>query len=350
MDIKSAVFSTSRQICCSPFSQLTNHPRIQQRIMCPPGTDQTTRSPQQWSILVPERRQCVTIRTERQYSSPSDYHKRNLQLNLWSMLARPLTSTRKERKQTAHQLSGHCQLLSNELSDMILTYLDDKKDIIALGLSSMHMWERVIGYIEAEYRTATVPWANTQLLFQGSYSTKLPIDEGSAIVKSIAVSGGGRPAARNFYWAHKNFPAPVKAEDQAKEYQEAMESHRQKSSIPPPTWRMLEKDLSESKPSPAGHEWVLRNLTTREVVAPSIMRAVHPDWRLEDLCMSRIRWCAWGHHYNYRGEWAGHRFDMVTREEYLKEAGDWKLLRCGDLEDEPYENLKEWKDHLWMAF
>jgi hypothetical protein len=43
-------------------------------------------------------------------------------------------------------------------------------------------------------------------------------------------------------------------------------------------------------------------------------------------------------------------FDMVMREESLKEASSWKSLSPGDVEDKPDQNLKQWKDDLWMEF
>ena len=261
--------------------------------MCPPGVDQTMRSPQTWYMIAPELLQAH--KTQQPRASYDDWrtNSRDLQNKLfnpkiqydtWGKLARPDTTASNVnlRLYSAKVFKACSKLsalekLSNELLDLIIQHLAPKKaDIVALGLSSRHLWLMILHHIHAGYLKAKSPWAGKMIAFQGSYSTDLPEPfKETGLVESITGSPtswfGNMCQARRFFWAHR-YEAMATPYSQEAEWITAVRSHQEDSKIPEACWWTIEEVLECSYLFPKNQEWLLRNLTSRETVSSKVLR------------------------------------------------------------------------------
>lgn len=316
--------------------------------MCPPGVDQTTRTAQRWQLMAPELKQNMPL-NRNFWGREDDDSEVKFMANLFCMLARPI-STPKGSGISLPQHSQSCgsfDLLSNEIFDIILLHLDEKRDIIALGLTSIRMWHLVLHHIRAGYVAATAPLTGTRLIFQGSYSQDLPpaFTEDKAFVEKFVAPTqwegypvGGGIYARSFYWAHAEFPRAVTAQDQAEEYTEAINIHWEEARIGETELKVLERDLAVPGLEREGKSWVLRNLTTREIVCSEKLNEKGGRTGLEHVLLEQITWTSMlrsfsGDMSKYRGKWAGHRFDIVELSAHEKEGGDWEDVSAEKLSD-----------------
>jgi hypothetical protein len=268
------------------------------------------------------------------------------QFDPWWLLARPVICPVSNEAQTGSL--GAFDILSNELLDMIIENLEDRSDIIALGLCCEAFWQLIKRHIERSYIEAAAPWAGTKIAFQGSYCYDLPkpfLENG--ILESIVPQGARYfdPAwgkYRRFYWAHEKFESPGSPRDNLQAWLRAAEGHRGRSGIPAIRWGGLEKEMECSELFPKDRPWVLRNLTTRETVSSKMNgTSMRRGWneraeiKFENVLMMRICWTSTLNSVQtqfeklglHRGAWAGHSFDIVTSEVHFQE-----------------ENLDEWRD------
>lgn len=283
-----------------------SHPRFQgetyqdnQSTMCPPGVDQTTRFPQRWQLMAPELKHNMPLNHDFGGRKDED-SEAQFMANLFYMLARPLSTPKGSGIPLPQpsQSCGYFDFLSNEIFDMIFSHLDKKRDAVALGLVSIRVWHLVLHNIQANY-AAAAPLAGVRLIFQGSYSQDLPpafIGDGAFFEKFIApTQSGGFPVragfhARAFYWAHAEFPQAVTAQDQMKEYMVAMKTHEEHARIGDTEFKVLEKDLACPGLDRDKHDWILRNLTTREIVCSSKLGGKDEEKSLELVLLKQITW------------------------------------------------------------
>jgi len=157
---------------------------------------------------------------------------------------------------------------------MILEELaPEKTDIIALGLSSQNLWQIILRRIHIGYRKAAAPWSGKMIAFQGSYSKDLPEPfEANGLAASITGEKwfGNMCAARRFLWAHRR-ESTVTPFIEESGWLKAARSSRDACGIPETLWETIEKQLGCSYLFPKDREWLLRNLTTREVISSRLI-------------------------------------------------------------------------------
>ncbi|PVH75795.1 hypothetical protein DL98DRAFT_518392 [Cadophora sp. DSE1049] len=311
--------------------------------MCPPGVDQTMRSSQQWLLYAPEleQRHSFTKTDDGWGTKFTEITSGNGNFDAWEMLARPASSAMK-----VHRVKGDCRrgrfdMLSNELIDMVLEHVsEDPVDMMAVGLTCEGFWYPVSQHIHRSYLKNAAPWANTKIILQGSYSTKLP----ETLVSSPAVGkAGGRngsrmpPAARKLFWAGWNFDAPKTVIQMEEQWRNVAELHKESSRIPQNRWSEMQQQLSCSYLLPRDQPWILRNLTTKEVVSsegPGRRRTrggkSSTGMTFENVLLMKTFWTT---HPQYGLEdkechpcdWAGHCFDIVTENFHNIEGGEgWR--------------------------
>jgi hypothetical protein len=335
--------------------------------MCPPGVDQTRRSPQRWQILVPRLRQGQKLASKDKYftSNPGDFlFNQDQSWDAWSKLAKPVdfdllrqtvpfTNRGRSAKTSTSSLSSlECmpaELLKMIFDDEVL----EEQDITALGLCSQTLWRHMLERVESAYRKSAAPWADLEIACTGTYLVDLPesFNKDNMALDSVTSRGGrGRMVlARQFNWAAwVEYKRPK--DNQQDEWRSALRAHRIAAAIPESCWVKLEEDVSCSKffpkPTSKGPGWVLRNQTTKEYVRISassehsgdcVVHVSSARWlRLDDVLIMRICWTTRSSYeekedlkrglHLYRGIWAGHRFDIVMQEDSLAERNGWKNI------------------------
>lgn len=252
----------------------------------------------------------------------------------WSKLARPVHPS--QVQQNAWKLNANTSAirslclegLSNEVLDMIIEYLlPQKPDVVALGFSSERLWPLVCRYIQLDILKRAAPWAGKKIAFQGSDSDDLPppFKEDGLVQQIVKGDGTGSMSdAKRLFWGLKKSP-PCLNDDQLA-WRGAIIAHAGKILIPDSRWKQLEEDMRCSKCFPDDQPWVLRNLTTREIVSSAKLGAgvtvkskdgTRGTGDFNFILLMRTCWSthpgAWAHLNMHRGEWAGHRFDIVTQ-------------------------------------
>jgi hypothetical protein len=301
------------------------------------------RTPQQWYFLAPEIKQAFHPALDQD----SYMYRYNLQMSnmlfgskgrfdAWSLLAKPVSPGFSNPTQSGSL--GALDVLSNELLDMIIADLDEKSDIIALGFSCEGFWQIISRHIQGSYIKAAAPWAGTKIAFQGSYCYDLPkpfLEDGllDYIVPDQYQGSRSWGRFRQFYWAHAEFCSPIGTKDHALAWLDAAELYREDSGISLDRWDQIKKEIECGEVFPQDRTWLLRNLTTREIVSSKVFETVklrsgkgRNEMKFEDVLIMKICWTSHASHGDehlgiHRGVWAGHRFDIVTSEIHSLEAG-----------------------------
>ena len=194
---------------------------------------------------------------------------------LWTTIARPVTnevfsqSYLPKRSKTLASI----EKLPNELLDQILTYIqDDKKDVLAWGLSSHFIWSYVLRLIHKEQEQFTSMWTGKELGFYGYIPTS---DEGVFQCRSV---WDRRPAVTNApdfletYNVDERKMSDV-IQPSVQRWSEVFDIIKFFSrsaaagwvKISEADWKNIEHDLFFDK-YPQDRVWVLRNLTTSEFI------------------------------------------------------------------------------------
>jgi hypothetical protein len=308
---------------------------------------------QEWYFLAPEIQQVLRpFPAETGWSYPKFSFScmifgSNGHFDPWLLLARPIIPPVSNETQTGSL--GAFAILSNELLNIIIDNLDDRSDIIALGLCCEAFWQLVKKHVERSYIEAAAPWAGTKIVFQGMSSKDLvePLLDGtlqdSVLYRQYLITPNPWVTVQRLYWAHKKFESPISLKDILQGWLKAAEGHRGSDGISAARWDRLEKEMEYSELFPKDRSWVLRNWTTRETVSSKMNGiSMRRSWneraeiKFEDVLMMKICWSSYLDDYSamilgkldiHRGVWAGHRFDIVTSEAHSRE-----------------ENLGEWRD------
>ncbi|KAH9206443.1 hypothetical protein DL95DRAFT_396933 [Leptodontidium sp. 2 PMI_412] len=326
--------------------------------MCPPGVDQTMRSPQQWLLYAPELEQRHSFTEEGDgwgTKFTEIFSEGDKLFDTWAMLARPAHSRLKRTPLKSDGRRGLFDLLSNELIDMILEHVvEDPVDTMALGLTCEGFWYPVSQYIHTSYIKSAAPWANTKIILQGSYSTTLPLSlvESPAVSKATRYNGSRMPSSRKLFWAGWDFEQPKTLKQVEREWRTAAVMHKESSHIPDSRWDELQEQLTTSYLFPCDQNWLLRNFTNKEFVSSghSTQRNIGRSeksvegLRFEDVLLMKIFWASHSHHERSDKEchpsvWAGHCFDVVTEAFHKAEGGDgWR-----DVTAETERDVVAWK-------
>ncbi|KAF2681609.1 hypothetical protein K458DRAFT_391571 [Lentithecium fluviatile CBS 122367] len=199
---------------------------------------------------------------------------------LWSTLARPVTDLQSvpAYKPSRNTAPSAIEKLPNELLDEILDYLsEDKKDILALGLSSAILWSLVHYRVQTEYQRSAGIWAGKKVVYLGrsDYDTYLGLkgplfDESQPFHTALA--------KLQYMPRHPRTPEmrSVITKSVGQEWAEALASARRWNSmrwdsIAESDWKSIEKDLSPSI-FPQDRVWLLRNLTTCEFIRSDMLQ------------------------------------------------------------------------------
>jgi hypothetical protein len=317
--------------------------------MCPPGVDQTERGPQRWNILAPRLRKIHRLVTNghRTYRirNPTEFlfNDQN-SWNSWSKLAhlgtphnaasRPLSRRARRPSPLSKLESLPSELLASIIDDAVL----EKRDLMALALASETLWEHVLSHVEKECSLAKPSMAGVELACTGTYLIDLPesFAQGELARSSVEIWRGGYMCeARKVNWAAvEGYDAVEETPEEAWRF--AWKAHAELASFPARLARKLGVEFlgrcSALRGSSPDALWVLRNLTTREYVrcrpgeGPMEKRGFvdcedgRVKVRVDDVLLLRICWTKVGDWDDqeglgiYRGQWAGHCFDIVMWE------------------------------------
>ena len=268
--------------------------------------------------------------------------------------------TRKMRSlRSSDRLPSVFERVPGEVLDMVLGYLG-KRDMVAVGLCSGFLCRHVLQYIETDLRKADAPLAGTEIACTGTYLKDLPEpferDElALGALNRDELYGGNMCLARQINWTAVSTFEEIGANQGLAVWLDVFRTFQgKKGRKNKGRYKNLDRILTNWNASlfpvrcPEGQSWVLRNLTTKEIVrlrrtgqdnAEVVVDDESIKWcRLDDVLLMRICWtmsmdtglhvpmCGQGNPRTSidvgQGEWAGHCFDVVMMElKSLQEIG-----------------------------
>ncbi|PPJ55357.1 hypothetical protein CBER1_10078 [Cercospora berteroae] len=337
--------------------------------MCAPGVDQTERSPQRWSIHVPELKQELQLSLapgwEEKYTFSEAFVNKKWQFGAFEkLLRRTYVATKRsdeDEKRCDRVEDVLSQLVSSstpetkplapierlpaELLNIILDDPDlDKKDKVALGYCSTTTWMFVKTHILADCKRNLISWAGQSLICTGTWLSDLPASiielspdyveeqkdwDARRYRRGTGARYGPCPARM---WNYRTSAESVDVEgmDVEEEWMSALETWASLcgEEVGP---KVLEANLRQALRYDSGlrnegsTSFVLRNLTAREKVllevsypdekrkAAKVVVKGRPDVSLDAGLLTKICWGKSiirerGH---AKGSWAGHRFEIV---------------------------------------
>ena len=327
--------------------------------MCPPDADQTERSPVRWQILALRVQQIQHFGPHLSVVAP-DYNDpktllfkqgKSKQLDFWSRLVRPVSvpskpaltgATRRVTRSTA--LPEEAILLEGlpaEILDHVMGTMD-KPDIMAVALCSQKLWNLVMRYVETALFKAAAPWAGVEIAATHTHLMNLPdsFKEGDLALMSVIdktfLWGDFMCMGRQINWAAFHAYTTVESDIGIESWLSAIRRHCCGTRGWNPKYGSFERRIKSFCRAmyPPKHQprrfWILRNHTTRNIVRLRFMRKTEDQpvldieglgWcRLDDVMLLKL--CCENDNSRYvvsvdTGDWAGHRFDIVTAD-----AGD----------------------------
>ena len=347
--------------------------------MCPPGTDQTTRTEERWTLLAPALEEKYKVTNDLNGSYNLDLHKLlngDFTWDAFDKLARyrrdgarahAIVSTLPYRFPSSYP--SHLEILPAEIISMILMNPDlEPRDIVSVGLSCRLLWTNVLEHIIRKCQSG--PWAGTPLLCTGTWTMSLPraihalrpeleqeeqefFDRPGRGPKGCPVRG--TCPARQFNWHAYDEYVGHDEQISSSIWTKRFSTAGQNAAIPQPYLNVLRQSLETVtvvKRSTLPKSWLLRNHTTKECISlktgPTSSKQeqhVHvkgvPWLTLDKALLLRICWSAshaaapWGEDDDEigdvrhraicavkQGKWAGHCFDVVPRTELSAPSGE----------------------------
>lgn len=343
--------------------------------MCPPGVDQTTRTRQQWHLLAPTIQQRLQLGPVEGSCSNEDALQYLFAFDAFSKLARLPARAVRVRRADLGVLSKRktsvtaVERLPAEVLDLIFGQVN-KKDAVALGLTSSTLWMHLLGHIEHDVGRGG-PWAGVPLLCTGTWLEDLPpamyerfseeLESQKRYRKFMSEHlpppvGIGRGSHRRWYGP---CPARVWNSDAVSEYDEALmmpsrewinEWRELVAGAKLPTymlatmWDALTDVAGSFAQETTGiQDWLLRNLTTKQYVRLNTKSASSGSSEVPEVHVAGARWLSidqalllricWGSaEYRHsgndyavamsRGKWAGHCFDIVAAQNVTVKGWD----------------------------
>ena len=188
----------------------------------------------------------------------------------WNSFAEPVKEVSRTQRLYADfhvsNMLSPLERLPVELIEHILDSLIDAYDIpwkrrhtvLALGLSSPVLYSVILAYIHRDHaRRITTSWTGKRVGFHGEYSFLSPQH-----MLAYSNVGSSRVPLRvgNVEWQEANLQPGM-------EWRIAITEVRKKwKELNHKGWQDLEKDISQAYKHPQDRVWVLRNLTTRQIV------------------------------------------------------------------------------------
>lgn len=187
---------------------------------------------------------------------------------LWSTFAKPVDGTHQLQKYhpTPGAKPAAIERLPNELLDMILDFLEDKKDRLALGLTSAIIWRLVLYRVHQEHESSAGMWAGKEVTFQGfqDYTGLSPAQLSH------------QNWLMTFYDRVVTIVQRQLTSTAVQDWMEVVYQAKSWSGISPEGWDDIEKDLSPSM-YPQDRTWLLRNLTTSEYIRSDKLQPAAPQ-------------------------------------------------------------------------
>jgi hypothetical protein len=345
--------------------------------MCLRGADhgdQTTRTRQEWHIVVPETQQRLQVPSHggslAQFVTRADDA-----LDLFWKLAKPSTTAKKESVMPNALLpssapSSHLENLPAELLALILADAGlSKCDVMSLGLCSKTLWAHALVQVRRECFLSAAPWVGQMLMCTGTWLQTLPQPMYNKYPWLWKKERRYRNLNRYGDW-YDPCPAQKWTSDAVASFKDvANEGWLAAFELQDEEAQLLQRaqllsSLKTALDTQAFYtegKWILRNQTTMQFIsvqldnmrAPRVWVQGAPWLSLDQALLLRIAWgkrvssslCRFStfevprkiHEQLVNGPWAGHRLDAVE--------GDAASLGA-DWEDVTAETIKQAK--AWM--
>ncbi|KAF2873641.1 hypothetical protein BDV95DRAFT_605128 [Massariosphaeria phaeospora] len=321
---------------------------------------------------------------------------------LWSTFAKPLAGAQ-HGQIYLHGFStanlSPLEQLPNEIIDYLIGLLsENKQDVLAMGLSSGVLWPVVLHHVHREYQLSTVSWAGHSVAFHGRNSTCMPpsFDKVRPAVTKL-ISTIDRYSYNPIFDPHTVYSRDHEcsfknAKSSEQDWLNVVDVSKHWTGLDAADWLDIEADISQSYMFPQDRVWVLRNVTEGQFIrSDKLIPSEYIDPTRRRLPESTTVTKVLGlfknsHSYGKRhvtndilpisfaqivlilccytsniplvespfafhtGRWAGHRLDIVTLEEHLKESSikSWKDVSEPIVND--VGNLRWWVAHLGGEF
>jgi hypothetical protein len=335
--------------------------------MCPPA-DQTERSGQQWSLMIPGLKmqlpmasimsEAAKYRTAPQFMRslydgyPRQYFKEQLGWSASTFLARPeniSTQIRCSRTRNGQSLSRIERLPSELLTQIVADDTLEATDVIALGLTCDILWVHVLRHVSCLTRKQAGLLSGEKMALLGTHLRDLPLPfEQGKFMKSTVVYprnpfGNMCEARRVNWWAWRHYEK-ISCKSPQQEWMAAYEKARLDGSISSNWAKALENELHFYTSVFRGNhgQWMLRNLDTNEFVRVSpgpgqdlnavfVDHATVKDLSIDHLLFVNISWGKlrprpYGESLMAevsQGPWAGHSFDIVPLDRSGQPNASW---------------------------
>ncbi|KAH9823737.1 hypothetical protein Tdes44962_MAKER04481 [Teratosphaeria destructans] len=331
--------------------------------MCPPGVDQTTRTPQRWYVVSPANQQSHALFDGSRYiEDVKEFLQGGESWDAFRKLAKPSTIARNTvpleaiMPQTT-QLSPiegmPAEIMSMILEDPALT----REDRIAFGISSKTLWTHLLSHAQQDARRSLALWADTPLICTGTWLEDLPetiytaypnvrAREQEYLKKSRRSRAWYGPCPSRG-WNYRHIRGGDDTRPSCQETWLAAYEAVASETVPESYRPRLQETLAAASAGPAfwtQRDWILRNKTTKQFFRVEVDQpqngqepCVHvrsaPWLSLDRALLLRVCWgvadwesrCSRTQERNLklaRGEWAGHCFDVV--EDLSFDVGQWR--------------------------
>ncbi|KAH7384027.1 hypothetical protein DE146DRAFT_213157 [Phaeosphaeria sp. MPI-PUGE-AT-0046c] len=281
----------------------------------------------------------------------------------WNSFAKPIKGrerAQRHRPIAKSNMSSLLEQLPNELFGLVLdAIMEDRLAVLALGLASPVLYPKVLSHIHRDYTHDQVTsWAGKEVGFYGANSpitpAQIPTFESDWFDNMVYIEP---------WWTEY---APVSLEPEYLLHKSLTEARSRWKWMENIAWRNIDQDLSQTYLYPQDRVWVLRNLTTRQMVrsnglsppkailehelVPANKRKTHMlrsfrerygatkhrhisprDKALEPLTLPQVFLVLTAHsaHPSWkeedfgfrRGPWTSHAFEVVPLDEHVASAG-----------------------------
>ncbi|CZR50344.1 uncharacterized protein PAC_00216 [Phialocephala subalpina] len=338
--------------------------------MCGKGVDQILRAAQRWAVLTPELNERHLMGNDGRIEIAQAFFTDKMDFDVWGALARPVLPVVQVKEVEKHddppapRSLGALNILSTELVEMVVDAVSDlgESDLVALGLTCQGLWELVVHRVQKSYYKKAAPWTGKKIALQGSWSTSLPdsFNEDSfaqKIVDDYEYRINKHVSRSLFIFMEAEGTAPRSPKTREAALMNGMDEHLPQSRVPRRKWKEMWEQLKCPVLFPLDRDWVLRNLTTKEYVSASFTVGVIrvTKLRLVDALLLKIGWTdmpSWSDENIdiSQGDWAGHCFDIVTKDVLASEEGfeAWKdvthdvALKAGKLRGDHQRHADRW--------
>ena len=146
--------------------------------MCPPGVDQTTRTPERWNLLAPALKERYNITDDLIHETKRRPEIENVLRNDYTWGAFEKLASYIRDGETAlswvplHSTAAQDDSFGSLPPEIVRLILSQPKldaiDVLSLGMTSYLLWTHVVQYIASSAKKA--PWANSPLVCTGTSS------------------------------------------------------------------------------------------------------------------------------------------------------------------------------------